>query len=490
MFAIKLNRASSSPLYQQIFQVIVDNIRSGKLVVGDTLPPSRLLADQLKVSRTTICKAYDELYALGLIESHQGSYSKIRKSKVIGKQEKPKSARFNWQQKFTNKSQQVTNTLLDVYNEATTASSVIDFTTMAPDPNLMPVDDFRKCLNKSLKIHGTKLLQYGSKLGYLPLRKYLVNHLKQYGVNVQPEEILLTSGSQQSLDLICQMLINPGDSVFTESPSYSLIYPMLSNYQANIIETKVEHDGLSLKELATKFKTDNGKFIYTIPNFHNPTGISTSQLHREAFYQLCLQNDCPIVEDGFVDELKYFGKTPLPIKAQDDHGLVIYLGSFSKILFPGIRIGWIVANKDCIEQLSHLKLLGNLRGNQLNQAAMALFCQHGYYDKHIKRAHAIYRRRMTLTQQYIKQKFPHDTFTATMPNGGYALFVSATSKCVSEEKLISDLYQAGVIVTPGKNFYQKSSPFAEFRLSIAELEVDEIKQGINRIANVLHRYSN
>ena len=490
MFAIKLNRDHSSPLYQQIFQKILEHIQAGKLAVGDVLPPSRLLAEQLEVSRTTVCKAYDELFALGLIESHQGSFSKVRKSKVVGKKEKAKSTGFNWQQKFTTKSLQVNNILQSAYDEKETTPSVIDFTTMAPDPNLMPVDDFRKCLNKSLQLHGAKLLQYGNKLGHLPLRQYLVNHLKQYGVNVQPEEILLTNGSQQSLDLICQMLINPGDTVFTESPSYSLIYPMLSNYQANIIETKVEHDGLNLKELAAKFQADSGKFLYTIPNFHNPTGISTSQSHREALYQLCLQNKCPIVEDGFVDELKYFGKTPLPIKAQDDHGLVIYLGSFSKILFPGIRIGWIVANKDCIEQLSHLKLLSNLRGNQLNQAAMALFCQQGYYDKHLKRTHATYRRRMTLTQQCINQQFPHESFTTTKPNGGYTLFVSANSKAISEEELITELYGAGVKVTPGTNFYQNTSPYAQFRLSIAELEVNEIKEGIKRIANVLHRYNN
>jgi len=486
MFNVNLTKNTHVPLYEQLVAAIKTQIIQGKLRLGDILPPTRQLASQLSISRTTVCKAYDELYALGFIESHQGSYSKVRMPKTATSSEIKKAKTFDWSKRVTAKSQEIEDSLQHYYQQKNPTK--IDFVAMEPDSNFMPVQDFRKALNTVLQQQQSSLLKYGSALGYLPLRKYLVEHLRQYGIAVTVDEILLTYGSQQSLDLICQMLLKPNDSVLLESPCYSLMIPMLKKYQAQMIDIPMKQDGLNISTLAQSLENHHASFLYTTPNFHNPTGISTNQAHREALFELCKEYQLPIIEDGFVDELRYFGKTALPIKAMDEDGQVIYLGSFSKILFPGIRVGWVVANKECIHHLSQLKLLSNLRGNQLNQAAMEVFCRHGFYDKHLKRTHAEYRRRMKLAINLANQLFPTQYFSFTTPNGGYTLFVSAKSTAINEQTLIENISNAGVLVSPGKNFYPQPSDYAHFRISIAEQNEQQITLGFEKIAKVLNQF--
>lgn len=484
---LKLDRTKKTPLFEQLVCLIKDKVDYGELLVGDKLPASRDLAKQLSISRTTVCRAYDELYALGYIESSQGSFSKIRQvDKPLSKQETNKSA-LDWQSLCNIKALAIHQAITEIDKEKKSCSVTdpIDFMSLAPTSKIMPIDDFRKCMNHVLKSTGADLLQYGETLGFQPLREYIAKHLRQHGIVTTADEIILTNGAQHALDLILKLLVTELDHIHIESPTYALILPLLNALGATTNAITMKEDGLDLAEFEQSLKQEPGKLLYTMPNFHNPTGISTSQEHREQLLQLCTKYKLPIIEDGFVDEMKYFGKTPLPIKAMDKHGLVIYMGSFSKILFPGIRIGWIVADKNLVKMLGSLKQATSLQSNVLDHAAIDLFCRKGYYQQHIKRSHALYKKRMQVAIKMAKKVFPKELFSITTPNGGYLLFVTAKNKTISEQALIEAIQSKGVLVSSGRKCFSQGSDYAHFRISIAKPEVNEIIDGFEKIKQAI-----
>ena len=494
MLTLKLQRKSQHSLFEQLVALIKDKVDSAQLLPGDNLPSSRQLAAHLSISRTTVCRAYEELFALGYLESEQGSFTKVRKAESFnGANVNPLKTVINWGEQSSDTAKIIHQQVCDVYIKKSLESenSLIDFVSLAASTSISPIADFRKCMNYVLKSDGEQLLQYGESKGYLPLREHIAEHLRGYGIVTEPGNILLTNGSQQSIDLVLQLLLEKGDRVLVESPSYSMIMPLLNGNEVVIDDVEMSENGLELEQLEHRLiGRDEGinkpaKLLYTIPNFHNPTGISSSQEHRERLYQLCLKYKLPIVEDSFVDEMKYFGKTPLPIKALDTHGLVIYLGAFSKVIFSGIRIGWIVANKECIERLTSLKIAKSIVSNAVDQAAMERFCRKGYYQQHIKRAHALYRKRMKLALKMAKETFINEPFNFTTPRGGYLLFVSATDKAINEKKLVAAIRKSGVSVSAGNNCYANGSDYAHFRISIAMVDLEDIIDGFNKIKQAI-----
>jgi len=208
--------------------------------------------------------------------------------------------------------------------------------------------------------------------------------------------------------------------------------------------------GMDLNALEQVCEKESPAFIYTIPNFHNPTGITTDQKHREKLIHICENYRVPLAEDGFEEEMKYFGRVALPVKSIDRRGVVIYLGTFSKILFPGLRIGWIAADRECIQRLVPVQRSTVLAGNHLDQAALEMFCRAGFYDMHVKKMHRTYRKRMNTAITAIKTYFPGDNVSWTVPAGGYVIWVRRTEKNQSETEIISRIKRAGVAVTPGR----------------------------------------
>jgi DNA-binding transcriptional MocR family regulator len=222
-----------------------------------------------------------------------------------------------------------------------------------------------------------------------------------------------------------------------------------------------------------------------MPNFHNPTGITTTQSHREALLSLCETHNIPIVEDGFEEEMKYFGKVPPPIKSMDKKNICVYLGTFSKVLFPGIRIGWIAAEKECITRLVAIKRFSDLTTSFLLQAAINEFCQQGYYDIHIKRMHRIYRKRMQAAQTAIEEFLPKDKVSWTEPTGGYLIWLQLKDVDIDENKFIKTLTECGVQVSPGRYYFYNFKNSNHFRISISTLNEEEIVEGIRRLAKAI-----
>ena len=443
------------------------------------------LAKNLEVNRSTIYRAYEELWSFGYIESKPGSYSTVRKrAKLIVETKEARVAKFNWPN--------VANPLIhkallkkDRYVNPECDENTINFLPLSPDYNLMPVDLFRKYLNKAIIDGGAKLLGYNNSIGYEPLRKFICNRLGHHRIQVAIDNVMISSGTHNALELILKYLIKPGDKIIVEAPTYSVAIPLFELYQAEILEVPLTYNGLDLQIFEKTLRTHKVAFVFTMANFQNPTGITTSQRHREELLRICKKYDTPIVEDGFEEEMKYFGKSVLPIKSMDESGLVIYLGTFSKTLFPGLRLGWIVANEKLIASLTKIKKICEVSGNFLSQAAVFEFCQSGSYELHIKKLHRVYRKRMAVTIKIAEKHLPKSVCSFSKPLGGYSFWISLKKKHVSETELVELLKKKGVAVAPGKLFFVKDKPSASFRLSIAHLSEKQIEAGLEVIAKVL-----
>jgi DNA-binding transcriptional MocR family regulator len=243
-------------------------------------------------------------------------------------------------------------------------------------------------------------------------------------------------------------------------------------------------EGMSLEVLEKAFGRCRPRLVYTIPSFHNPTGITTGQAHRERLLALCESHRVPIVEDGFEEEMKYFGRAVLPIKSMDRAGIVLYVGTFSKVVFPGLRVGWIAAARECAEHLAAIQRVSCLAGNTLAQAAAARFCRSGLYEAHLRRAHKVYRRRMQAMLRCLIRYMPNGV-EWTRPAGGYTLWLRIPPGRADEASVADRVLKEGVRLSPGRLYFDAAPPQPSFRLSIACVAESEIEEGCRRLGRAL-----
>lgn len=487
MILLKVDAKGDEPLYKQIYSQIVDSIDKNILKPGDKLPSSRRLADQLGINRTTVYKAYEELWSKGFTESKQGSYSFVRKrNEVKTLATHNEMDGIDWNKNITPYSKKLSINVLQHTNKRRILGT-IDFASLSPDPRLIPVERFRKCLNHVLIEEKGKILDYGDSLGYRPLRKFITEQMRRHSIHISEEEILLVNGSQNGIELILKLLMKPGDCIITESPTYGSAIPLFKHYSQKVIGIPLNEYGMDLTEFEKAIRKNKSALFYTIPNFHNPTGITSSQVYREELLKICEKYKLPIIEDGFSEEMKYYGKNILPIKSMDKQNIVFYIGTFSKVLFPGLRIGWIAADKECINHFSSMKRSSELSGVALTQAALYRFCHLGYYELHLKKIHKVYKRRMHTAINAMKEFIPSDKFTFTKPFGGYTIWVEAKDEKINEEVLNESIIKSGVTVSPGKIYFPHKHNKAAFRISIAKVDENEITEGMKRIGKALKK---
>lgn len=497
MLMLTIDRADRAPVYEQIRRRIVAMVDRGALAPGDRLPPTRLLAQKLGVHRSTVVRAYEELWALGYLESRAGSYSTVRRrarpvattnvpevaTSTAPAPAKPPTA-VRWK---TAGSSRVTRALEDAAQLAARRrppNSAVDFTRLTADMTLSPQEELRWCFRSVLIRQGREVMDYGDAHGYLPLRETIAMRMRAHGVSVLAEEILVTNGAQHALDLALRLLTRAGDAIAVESPSYACALSLFRLQELNLREIPMRHDGMDLDALETALRRGSPKLVYTIPNFHNPTGITTDQAHRERLLGLCERHRVPLVEDGFEEEMKYFGLAVLPIKSMDERGTVLYLGTFSKVVFPGLRIGWIAAPREAVERLYAIQRVSSLCGNIVAQAVAARFCSSGYYETFLRRIHKVYRGRMQAMLQGLREHLPKGV-EWTEPAGGYTLWIGLPGVTMKEEEICARLLRDGVQVSPGSVFLPRRAAHPHFRLSIACTGEAEIAEGCRRLGRSL-----
>lgn len=490
MLLPSLDWNSSKPISLQLQEQIREHLQSKALRVGERLPSTRHLAERLGIHRSTVALAYQELWAQGWLDQRPGAAPRVR-ARLGAAPESPvaRPPSFDWGRLASDPTREALAAHRALQANHASEDS-INFANLHMDPRLFPADAFRACLARAMKREGAALLTYGDRQGYLPLRAFLARRMALHGVEATPDQVLITNGSQQALDLILRMVAQPGRAIAVETPTYSLFLPLLRMKGLRAVEIPYGADGMDLRLLEAAFERERPALVYTMPNFQNPTGRSSSQANREGLLDLCTRYQVPILEDGFEEEMKYFGRIIPPIKAMDRSGLVAYCGSFSKVLFAGVRIGWIVAPRSCIEPLLALRHFSEIMPTMIPHAAVHEFCERGLYDLHVSRLHRVYRRRMQVALRALRQAIDPAWAEWEEPKGGYLIWLKLKAANRSREDWLAAFCAERVLVSPG-NLYSPSRSHATWvRLSISLLDEAEIQEGVRRLARALARANN
>ncbi len=490
MLLLTIDENGSQPIYQQIIDQVRQRITGRLLLPGEKLPSTRRLADQLAVHRSTVAAAYQELWALGFIDLSPGACPRVRdRMQIATAADRPEKGLVDWDTVASPASIATwqTHRRLEALPQRAADDSIISFSSLNMDRRLFPLEQFRACLDRAVKAQGDTLLGYGTQAGFVPLREYIARRLQSHGVSVSADEILITNGSQQGIDLVFRLIAAPGKAVAVESPTYDNLLPLLRFYGLKPLPIPVRRDGMDLTLLAAAIRDEKPALIYTMPTFQNPTGISTSQAHRERLLSLCESHRIPLLEDGFEEEMKYCGRVVLPIKSMDKHQLVIYCGTFSKVLFPGVRIGWLAADKECIDRLVAIHRFSELAPSMILQAAIHEFCQNGHYDRHVGRMHRIFRKRMQTAIRALDRHIAPEWAEWTEPAGGFLIWLKLRPLAGPAPDWKELLAAHGVAAATGGSFFAGDAPDTYLRLSISPLNEEEITEGICRLAAALRQ---
>ncbi|MCL4870491.1 MAG: PLP-dependent aminotransferase family protein [Anaerolineae bacterium] len=371
---------------------------------------------------------------------------------------------------------------------------IISFAGGLPAPELFPVAEFAAANERVLARTGQRALQYSTTEGYLPLREFLVNKMAQYGILVGPENVLITSGSQQALDMIGKILINPGDLILTEAPTYLGALQAWNAYQAEYDTVPIDDEGICT-DLLEEALAGGPKFMYILPNFQNPGGVTLSLKRRQALVRIADRYGVPIIEDDPYGELRFEGDHLPPLVVQDARrlngangsgfyrGNVIYLSTFSKTLAPGLRLGWMVAPVEVIQHCVIAKQGMDLHTSTLNQmVAYEVISQDGFLKNHVREIRQVYRDRRDVMLAAMAQYFPAEV-QWTRPQGGLFLWVTLPEP-LDSERLLPQAIANKVAYVPGHVFYPDGRGRSSMRLNFSNAQPAQIEIGIRRLGQV------
>ncbi|MBI4242315.1 MAG: PLP-dependent aminotransferase family protein, partial [Candidatus Rokubacteria bacterium] len=330
---------------------------------------------------------------------------------------------------------------------------------------------------------GATLLQYYPAAGYPPLRRYLAGYLLRFGVEARPEEIVIVNGSQQGFDLIARTLLDPGDFVAIEQPSYPRAIQVFRAFGAQLLPVPMSDTGLRLDVLERVLERHGPKLLYCQPSAHNPTGLTMPAPARRRLLELAGRFQIPVVEDGFDGSLFYGKRPPAPLKAEDSHGLVLYIGTFSKILFPGLRLGWLVAPAPVLERLEAAKQLSDIHTSPLIQAAVYHFCQRRLLERHLRRSAAEYGRRRAVLLSALSRHMPKGA-SWTQTQGGFSLLVTLPEG-LDAVTLLPRALDRGVAFTPGDAFFLEGGGERTLRLSFSSVPANRVEEGVRRLGEAI-----
>ncbi|MFD0678608.1 MULTISPECIES: MocR-like pyridoxine biosynthesis transcription factor PdxR [unclassified Paenibacillus] len=471
----KPDRLSDQPLYQQIADDIERRISYGEFPPGSLLPSERKLAEQLEVNRSTIILAFGELRALGIIESRSGSGTRVSKFKWGAT---PKHTP-NWHRYAEGGSFLPNLPFLRRIREALQQDkSLIDFASGELAPDLAPIEEINILMSEN---NYTSYLGYDNPQGYLMLRQQLVSYLSQYrDIQTTESSILITSGSQQSLYLITQCLLSPGDAVAIEDPSYCYSLPMFQSAGLRLFRLPVDHKGVRPEEIRSLYKKHRIKMVFLNPNFQNPTGALLDAKRRIELLDVASELGLPIVEDDPFSLTAYDGSAPQPLKAIDPIGSVLYIGSFSKIAASGLRVGWMVAPHSVVDRLADARQQMDFGLSVVPQKVAAQFISSPYFQPHLDRLrmHLLYKRDLLIEAL---QSELAELVRFTVPQGGLHLWCKIIPD-VNDNKLLEEAIRRGVIFVPG-SVYGSDSGYVRF--TFARAKADEIGPGIAKFAAAL-----
>lgn len=365
----------------------------------------------------------------------------------------------------------------------TTMPEIISFAGGLPAPELFPTEDLKKVDEAVLTKEGQAALQYGTTEGYTPLREQIAGRMKKsFMVDCTPENIVITSGSQQGLSLLAQIFLNPGDVVLVESPTYLGAINAFKLCGPEFVEVPTDDKGIipeELEKILAKYG-DRVRMMYVIPEFQNPTGITWPMERRKAFMDIINRYDFPVLEDDPYGELRFDGDKVPSLKSMDTKGNIIFLGSFSKILMPGLRIAWMVADPTIIDKVVKLKQAVDLQSSSFGQRQTSFFIDMYDLDAHVAKIKELYKKRRNLMCDSMKEYFP-EGITFTYPEGGLFTWVTLPEGMDAKE-LMPKVLAKNVAYVPGGPFYPHGGNANHFRLNYSNMPEERIVEGIKRLS--------
>lgn len=366
--------------------------------------------------------------------------------------------------------------------KVTESPEVISFAGGLPAPEMFPLKEIKAAFCRVLAKGDGSVLQYSTTEGYLPLREYIAARMREKGLEVGPDNILMTNGSQQALDLLAKLFVDPGDVVLVEKPSYLGAIQTFRSYQAGFMSVPTDDQGIDVEAMESAIKKQNPKMIYLTPTFKNPTGVTMSLDRRRAVADLLGKYGVPLIEDDPYGELRYSGETLPPVKSFDGSGRVIYLSTFSKTIAPGLRLGWIVADHELIRKLVLAKQGTDLHTGTLVQRAVQSYLENSDVSGHVRAIRKEYGRRRDIMLEEMEKNFPHD-ISWTRPDGGMFLWVTLPEH-FDTVQLLSRAIEEKVAYVPGAPFYTNRERLNTMRLNFSNSTPVQIKNGIQRLARL------
>ncbi|MFI5179882.1 MAG: PLP-dependent aminotransferase family protein [Thermoanaerobaculia bacterium] len=401
-----------------------------------------------------------------------------------------------WEERFSRRAHGMTSSVIRELLKLTEAPDVISFAGGLPASELLPRAEIAAAVARIASSGSEAAFQYGTTEGITPLRELFVRHMARYGIRVGVENVLVTSGSQQALDLIARLFLNPGDRVLCENPTYLGALQAFGAEQAGFLPVPADEDGLKVDRLEEKLRA-GPKFLYVLPNFQNPGGTTLSLPRRRRLVELADHYGTPIVEDDPYGQLRYEGNHIAPLVTLDAEfrgmaggertfsGNVLYLSTLSKTLAPGLRIAWVVAPESVIRKLVQIKQAADLHTSTFCQHVACEVAREGFLDRHVKRLRSVYGVRRDAMLAALEQHFPRGV-RWTRPKGGLFLWATA-SPGVDTAEILKKALTEKVAFVPGAPFHPDGGGHESMRLNFSYAPPDIIDEGIRRLGRVLSR---
>lgn len=397
-----------------------------------------------------------------------------------------------WEDRFALRTDNIKSSAIRELLKITTLPDVISFAGGLPAPDVFPIEQFRRAADVVLTEMGESALQYGTTEGYQPLREMIARNASKYGLQISADNVLITTGSQQALDLLGRIFINRGDRILVESPTYLGALQAWNAYGVKYVTIPFDEDGMQTEMLESRLRTGI-KFIYVLPNFQNPTGVTLSRERRKQLVEMADAYGVPIVEDDPYGQLRYEGEHLPPVVVLDDEmrakevpmysGNVIYTSTFSKILAPGLRLAWVVAPSEVIKKLVQAKQGCDLNSSTLNQYIAYEVANTPWMKTHIQTIRRVYKERRDVMISALEEYMPEGV-SWTKPKGGLFLWVTLP-ECLDTNTIFKTAVEKKVAFVPGESFHALGGGLNTMRLNFSNSKPDLIVEGIKRLAEVV-----
>lgn len=468
---LELDREKDTSLYRQIFRQIREAIEKEKIDKNSKLPPIRTLSQELNINPATVVQAYELLEEEGYIYKKVGSGSFVAPVDAYDDSSRDKS-----------KDAEKASDMLGL-GQIDLQGNEINFASATPGSTLFPVNDFKTAINHVLERDKGEAFTYQKSQGFYPLRESIRDKFAGKGLEIPIEEIQIVSGAQQAIDLLAKILLDYGEDIICENPTYPGAVSAFRTRGASIERVDLEADGMNLNQLEEKLSTGDHRLIYIMSSFQNPTGICWSDAKKRKLLELAQKYEVEIIEDDCLSELHYTRSAPTPLKAQDIEGRVIYIKSFSKIFMPGLRLAFLTLPQKHQSRLLAAKHATDISTAGLTQRAMDYYLREKMWDNHIENMRELFASRFEKMYQEIDNKLQPEITPQFIPEGGLYFWLRLPQE-ISSEDFYNTARQRQVALLPGKVFISDKTAGDFFRLSFAAVNEEQIERGITKLARI------